>query len=85
MNNIVNKDCLVAMQELSDNSIDCIVTSPPYNKKGLLGKVSIKKDRTIKKMTGIGIMKKVITFGINLKLIMCLIMMICLNQIIING
>ena len=49
MNNIVNKDCLVAMQELSDNSIDCIVTSPPYNKKGLLGKVSIKKDRTIKK------------------------------------
>ena len=37
MNNIVNKDCLVGMQELSDNSIDCIVTSPPYNKKGLLG------------------------------------------------
>ena len=34
-------DCLEGMSELDDNSIDCIVTSPPYNKKGLLGKVAL--------------------------------------------
>ncbi len=33
------------MKELKDNSVDCIVTSPPYNKKGLLG--SIKKGNQI--------------------------------------
>ena len=32
-------DCLEGLKSLDDNSIDCIVTSPPYNKKGLLGKV----------------------------------------------
>lgn len=35
---IINKDCIEGMKEMEDNSIDCIVTSPPYNKKGLLGK-----------------------------------------------
>ena len=25
------------MSEMADNSVDCIITSPPYNKKGLLG------------------------------------------------
>ncbi len=34
-------DCLEGMSELDDNSINCIVTSPPYNKKGLLGKVAL--------------------------------------------
>ena len=34
-------DCLEGMGKLDDNSIDCIVTSPPYNKKGLLGKVAL--------------------------------------------
>ena len=29
------------MKELDYNSIDCIVTSPPYNKKGLLGNVKL--------------------------------------------
>jgi site-specific DNA-methyltransferase (adenine-specific) len=37
---IINKDCIEGMKDLEDNSIDCIITSPPYNKKGLLGKVS---------------------------------------------
>ena len=37
---IINKDCIEGMKEMEDNSIDCIVTSPPYNKKGLLGKVT---------------------------------------------
>ena len=36
---IINKDCLEGMKELDDNSIDCIITSPPYNKIGLLGNV----------------------------------------------
>ena len=25
------RDCLEGMKELGDNSIDCVVTSPPYN------------------------------------------------------
>jgi len=29
-------DCLEGLQNLEDNSVNCIVTSPPYNKKGLL-------------------------------------------------
>jgi len=40
VNKIINKDCLEGMRQLDSDSIDCIVTSPPYNKKGLLGKVS---------------------------------------------
>ena len=36
---IINKDCIEGMKDLEENSIDCIITSPPYNKKGLLGKV----------------------------------------------
>ena len=36
---IINKDCIEGMKELDANSIDCIITSPPYNKKGLLGNV----------------------------------------------
>lgn len=34
-------DCLALMSGLADNSIDCIVTSPPYNKKGLSGKTPV--------------------------------------------
>ena len=36
---IINKDCIEGMKEMEESSVDCIVTSPPYNKKGLLGKV----------------------------------------------
>ena len=32
-------DCIEGLKELEDNSVDTIITSPPYNKKGLLGKV----------------------------------------------
>lgn len=35
MNNIKNIDVLIGLKELDDNSIDCIITSPPYNKFGL--------------------------------------------------
>ena len=30
-------DCLNAMKNIESNSIDTIITSPPYNKKGLIG------------------------------------------------
>ena len=30
MNQLYNEDCLTALKKLSDNSIDCMVTDPPY-------------------------------------------------------
>lgn len=36
---IIQKDCIEGLRELDDKSVNCIVTSPPYNKKGLLGNV----------------------------------------------
>ena len=32
LNKIYNEDCLITMSKIEDNSIDLIVTSPPYNK-----------------------------------------------------
>ena len=32
---IINQDCLAWMNAQADNSIDTIITSPPYNKKGV--------------------------------------------------
>jgi len=32
INKIIQGDCLEVMKTLEDNSIDCIITSPPYNK-----------------------------------------------------
>jgi site-specific DNA-methyltransferase (adenine-specific) len=37
MERLVLGDCLMAMKEIESNTIDVIVTSPPYNKKGLSG------------------------------------------------
>lgn len=39
MLNLIKGDCLELMSQIESNSIDTIVTSPPYNKKGLSGKV----------------------------------------------
>lgn len=39
---IHQKDCIQGMSELQDDSIDCIVTSPPYNKTGITGKTNLK-------------------------------------------
>ena len=36
-NIIYNEDCLSTMSKLEDNSIDLIITSPPYNKAGYEG------------------------------------------------
>lgn len=38
MIDLFNGDCLEKMKLMEKNSVDCVVTSPPYNKKGLLGK-----------------------------------------------
>tara|TARA_R110001599_G_scaffold35988_1_gene113338 strand:- start:5151 stop:5921 length:771 start_codon:yes stop_codon:yes gene_type:complete len=32
LNRIYNEDCLETMKRMEDNSVNCIVTSPPYNK-----------------------------------------------------
>lgn len=32
LNKIYNEDCLITMQRMEDNSVDLIITSPPYNK-----------------------------------------------------
>ena len=40
MNTLINGDCLDELKKLESNSISCIITSPPYNKKGLIGKVT---------------------------------------------
>lgn len=39
MNKLILGDCLTEMKKIESDSISCIVTSPPYNKKGLSGKV----------------------------------------------
>jgi len=37
LNHIYNEDCLTTMSRLPDNSIDLVITSPPYNKSGYEG------------------------------------------------
>lgn len=39
LNRIYNEDCLVTLGKMEDNSVDLIVTSPPYNK-GYYGQLS---------------------------------------------
>lgn len=43
---LYNQDCLTAMQQIAENSIDLIVTDPPYN----LGNFMKKRDTNLKKM-----------------------------------
>lgn len=37
INKIYNEDCLTTMSKMKDNSIDLVITSPPYNKAGYEG------------------------------------------------
>lgn len=37
MNKLIHGDCLKIMSEMDSDSVNLIVTSPPYNKKGLMG------------------------------------------------
>lgn len=41
MLNLINGDCLDILRTIPDNSVDVVVTSPPYNKKGLCGRQNI--------------------------------------------
>lgn len=41
INKIYNENCLDTMKRMDSCSIDCIITSPPYNKKGLNGNKKI--------------------------------------------
>lgn len=51
---IINKDCIEGMKEMEESSVDCIVTSPPYNKKGLTGKVKkVRTDKEVKELVEI--------------------------------
>ena len=34
-------DCLEVLKKIESDSIDCVVTSPPYNKKGLCGQTAV--------------------------------------------
>ena len=43
--NLLQGDCTEILKTLPDNSVDCIVTSPPYNKLGLRGGKSGGEDR----------------------------------------
>ena len=36
---LINGDCLTELKKMADNSIDCVVTSPPYNWKALRGNI----------------------------------------------
>jgi modification methylase len=38
---IIQKDCIEGLKQLQSGTVDCIITSPPYNKKGLLGNVKL--------------------------------------------
>ena len=38
---ITQTDCLKGLQSLEESSVDCIITSPPYNKQGLIGKKAV--------------------------------------------
>ena len=37
---LINGDAIEIMKKIESNSVSTIVTSPPYNKKGLIGKVT---------------------------------------------
>lgn len=47
VNCIYNEDCLEGLKRLADNSIDCVVTSPPYyglRDYGIAGQIGLEKD-----------------------------------------
>jgi modification methylase len=49
LNKIYNEDCLFTLSKMADNSVDLIVTSPPYNKNHWIRNES-KKNRFISKV-----------------------------------
>ena len=50
LNRIYNEDCLVTLSKIEDNSIDLVVTSPPYNKNHWIKQKVRKKGDFIRKI-----------------------------------
>ena len=44
LTNLINGDCLVELPKMPDDCVDCVITSPPYNLKGLRGGKNIAVD-----------------------------------------
>ena len=55
---LIQKDCIEGLKELDDNSVNCIVTSPPYNKKGLQGKATTKTKKQVQEFVDMNFEKK---------------------------
>ena len=49
-NKIYNEDCLLTLSKMKDESVDLIVTSPPYNKNHWIKNKSKSKDSFIRKI-----------------------------------
>ena len=49
-NKIYNEDCLLTLSKMKDESVDLIVTSPPYNKNHWIKNKSSSKDSFIRKI-----------------------------------
>tara|TARA_A100000164_G_scaffold866_1_gene714 strand:- start:744 stop:1580 length:837 start_codon:yes stop_codon:yes gene_type:complete len=47
---LLKKDSIEGLKSLEDESINCIVTSPPYNKKGLQGKAPTKTKKQLQEI-----------------------------------
>lgn len=47
---IIQGDCIQELQKLNDNSVDCVVTSPPYNLTNLRGKIKPGKTHTTQRI-----------------------------------
>ena len=50
LNKIYNEDCLVTLSKMEDNSVDLVVTSPPYNKNHWIKNKVRSKDDFIRKI-----------------------------------
>jgi modification methylase len=50
LNKIYNEDCLVTLSKMADNSVDLVVTSPPYNKNHWIKTKARGKDDFIRKI-----------------------------------
>ena len=58
LNKIYNIDCIEGLKMIEDNSIDLIITSPPYNK-GINGKNN-KGENGIKRLIMMAILRMII-------------------------
>ncbi len=53
LNKIYNEDCLETMSRMEDESIDLVITSPPYNKAGYEGFIRKRHEKDVWKRRNI--------------------------------